>query len=226
VVAAVKPRLLDAFCCQGGASRGYADAGFDVVGVDLDPQPRYPYTFVQDDAVAFIREHGHEFDVIHASPPCQSYLNLTRANEAMGRNPQHADLIEATREALSATGKPWVIENVPNAPLIDPVRLCGTSFALPLRRHRHFESNLPITGLPCEHKRFTTPRYWTSWRPNGEHRLSTVVQVYGNAGGVEHWPAALGVDWMDRRGMAECLPPAYTQHVGAQIICQLEDVAA
>jgi len=221
----MKPRLLDAFCCQGGAGMGYSRAGFDVTGIDIDPQPRYPFPFIQGDAVAYIREHGAEYDAIHASPPCQHYLNLTRVNEAMGRNPSHPDLVAATRDALVATGRPWVIENIPGAPLIDPVRLCGTSFGLPLRRHRHFESNMPLTGTACQHRRFTEPRYWTGWRPNGEHRLSTVVQIYGNAGGSEHWPAALGIDWMDNAGLREALPPLFTAHVGAQLLDRLEAAA-
>jgi len=221
-----RPKLLDAFSGQGGATRGYQLAGFHVTGIDIDPQSRYiGDKFIQGDAVAYIREHGHEYDAIHASPPCQHYLNLTRVNEAMGRNPSHPDLVAATRGALNTTGRPWVIENIPGAPLIDPVRLCGTSFGLPLRRHRHFESNMPLTGVACQHRRFTEPRYWTGWRPNGEHRLSTVVQIYGNAGGSEHWPAALGIDWMDNAGMREALPPAYTTHIGAQLLARLEAAA-
>lgn len=214
-----RPILLDLFCCQGGAAKGYADAGFDVVGADITEQPRYPFEFHKADALTFLAEHWREFDAIHASPPCQGYLNLTRQNRAMGRTVEHGMLIGETREALRATGLPYVIENVADARLemVDPVRICGTALGLPLRRHRLFESNLPITGLACDHARFSEPKYWTSWRPNGEHRLSTVVQVYGNAGGREHWPAALGIDWMDAAGMVESVPPAYTAHIGTQV---------
>lgn len=202
---------------------GYHRAGFAVVGVDIAPQPNYPFEFHQGDALEFIREYGRQFDVIHASPPCQSYLNLTRVNAALGRTAAHPDLIAPTRDALFIVAGanrrviPWVIENVPNAPLRHPMRLCGTSFGLPLRRHRHFESNFDLTGPPCDHKRFTEKRYWTGWRPKGEHRLSTVVQVYGNAADKHEWPAAMGIDWATYDEIAEAIPPAYTEHVGGQL---------
>jgi DNA (cytosine-5)-methyltransferase 1 len=216
----MRPKLLDLFCCAGGASAGYARAGFDVTGVDIDPQPNYPYTFHQADALEFLAEHGHEFDVITASPPCQSYLSLGAVNKALGRAYDYPNLIGPTRELLIASGKPWVIENVQDArgSLIDPVRVCGTAFDLPIRRHRLFESNMPIAGIACQHSRFTEPKYWTSFRPNGEHRLSTVVQVYGNGGGVHEWPAAMGIDWMTRHELAEAIPPAYTEFIGRQLL--------
>lgn len=218
-----RPRLLDAYCKAGGASMGYSRAGFDVVGVDIEPQPHYPFAFHQGDAVAFIQEHGHGFSAIHASPPCQGYLNLTRLNDALGRSPDHPDLIAATRTALQATGRPYVIENVRDAAraLRASLMLCGTSFGLPLRRHRLFESNVLLMGLPCAHERFTEPRYWTSWRPNGEHRLATTVQVYGQAGGTEHWPAAMQIDWMTPDELREAVPPAFTEWVGAQLLAGL-----
>lgn len=186
------------------------------IATAINPQPRYPFEFVQADAIEYVKEQGHEFDAIHASPPCQSHLNLRKVNQALGRTDAHLDLIAPTRDALEATGLPYVIENVQDArpELVDPVRICGTAFNLPLRRHRLFESNVPIVGKACEHHRFTEPKFWTGWRPKGEHRLSTVVQVYGNAGGVEHWPAAMGIDWMDRHGLTEAIPPAYTEHIG------------
>lgn len=244
-----RPRLLDLFCCAGGAGMGYHRAGFEVVGVDIEPQPNYPFEFVQADALEELRRlkmggrsatsHAPsrtrggvyglaDFDAIHASPPCQSYLNLGAVNRALGRDYEHADLIAATRTLLIESGKPYVIENVEDAKreLVDPVRICGTGLGRPIRRHRLFESNVPLVGIACDHKRFTEPRYWTGWRPNGERRLSTVVQVYGNAGGREHWPAALGVDWMTAKEMTECVPPDYTDHLGAQLLAHLEQAAA
>ena len=220
-------RLLDLYSCQGGAAKGYADAGFEVVGVDIEPHPNYPYEFHQGDALEFVRAHGHEFDAIHASPPCQDYLNLGKVNRALGRDYEHPRLIAETRDALMATGLPWVIENVEDAKreLIDPVRICGTGLGRPLRRHRMFESNVPLVGVPCDHKAFDVPRYWTGWRPKGEHRLSTVVQIYGNAGGRHEWPAALGIDWMDWKGMVESVPPSYTEHIGRQLLEALEVAA-
>jgi DNA (cytosine-5)-methyltransferase 1 len=179
------------------------------------------------DALEFVNERGHDFDVIHASPPCQGYLNLGAVNRALGRAYDHPDNIGVMRFALQATGKPYVIENVADAKpqLVDPVRICGTALDLPIRRHRLFESNLPIRGLACAHHKYTEPKYWTGWRPKGEHRLSTVVQVYGNAGGREHWPAAMGIDWMTTDELTEAIPPAYTEHIGRQIFDALEVAA-
>ncbi|MGH3499826.1 MAG: DNA cytosine methyltransferase [Nocardioidaceae bacterium] len=214
-------RLLDLFSGAGGAAVGYARAGFEVVGVDIAPQPHYPYEFHQGDALASLVAHGHEYDVIHASPPCQSYLNLGAVNRKLGRTYAHRDYIAAVRALLEAAGSPWVIENVEGAPLNDPARVCGTGLELPLRRHRLFESNLPLEGVLCAHCRYTEPKYWTSWRPNGERRLSTVVQVYGNAGGREHWPAAMGIDWMTSAEMTEAIPPSYTEFIGAQLMDHL-----
>jgi DNA (cytosine-5)-methyltransferase 1 len=213
-----RPKLLDLFCCAGGAGAGYYRAGFDVVGIDIAPQPNYPFRFIQANALEYVAEHSDEFDAIHASPPCQSYLNLGAVNKKLGREYDHPDLVAATREALIRTGKPFVIENVENAPLRNPVKICGTGLHLPLRRHRMFESNAALSGIPCAHSRYTEPKYWTGWRPNGERRLSTVVQVYGNAGGTEHWPDAMGINWMSRKEMAEAIPPAYTEHIGRQLL--------
>lgn len=223
----MRPLLLDLFCGAGGAAVGYHRAGFDVVGVDIKPQPNYPFKFVQDDALEYLywRSNWAAIAAIHASPPCQSYLNLGSVNRKLGRSYNHPDLIGATRALLVTSGLPYVMENVEGAPLHNPVRICGTGLSLPLRRHRLFESNLEIVGVPCAHNKFTEPKYWTGWRPNGEHRLSTVVQVYGNAGGREHWPAAMGIDWMTSREMCEAIPPAYCQHIGAQLLEAMERAA-
>jgi DNA (cytosine-5)-methyltransferase 1 len=213
-------------------AKGYRRADFDVVGVDIAQQPNYPFDFCQGDALDVLRAGGiagwslRDFDMVHASPPCQGYTQLAAVNAKLGRESRHAKLIAPTREFLRAAGLPYVIENVVGSELIDPVRVCGTSFGLPIRRHRLFESNLPLVGTPCEHCRFTEPRYWTGWRPNGEYRLSTVVQVYGNAGGKHEWPAAMGIDWMTNDEMAEAVPPAYTEFIGRQLWTALEVKAA
>jgi DNA (cytosine-5)-methyltransferase 1 len=136
-------RLLDLFCGAGGAAMGYYRAGYtEIVGVDIHPQKRYPFTFVQGDALEYLAAHGHEFDLIHASPPCQAY---SRARMLQGND--HPDLVGPTRELLIASGKPYIIENVVGAPLINPIRLTGTMFGLLTVRPRLFESNLPIPML-------------------------------------------------------------------------------
>lgn len=234
-----QPILLDLYSCAGGMAKGYTDAGFSVFGVDIDPQPNYPYPFHQGDALAVLDQlasgagvlftdrdgttaevFGEQIQVRHASPPCQGYLNLGAVNRALGRRYEHEQLIGVTRDLLLASGGPYVIENVADArtQLLDPVRICGTGLGRPIRRHRLFESNLPLVGVACNHGAYAEPKYWTGWRPKGEHRLSTVVQIYGNAGGREHWPAALGVDWMTAKEMTECVPPSYAEHLGRQIL--------
>lgn len=223
-----RPVLVDLYCKAGGMTKGYQRAGFYVIGVDIEPQPNYcGDEFVRADVIDFlvaIRSSGwlQGIAAFHASPPCQHYLNLGAVNRAMGRTYDHPDLIDITRDLLMLTGKPYVIENGPDArkAMVDPVRICGTGLGLPLRRHRLFESTEPLEGVPCAHGRYSEPRYWTGWRPNGEHRLSTVVQVYGNAGGRSEWPAAMGIDWMTSAEMIEAIPPAYAEHVGRQLMAR------
>lgn len=128
VRALVRPLLLDLFCGAGGAAMGYYHAGFDIVGVDIEPQPRYPFTFHQGDALEFLTEYGHEFDAIHASPPCQRYSVASKSHN--GKAVKHPALIPATRQGLKKSQRPWVIENVIGAPLMEPIILCGTISAL------------------------------------------------------------------------------------------------
>lgn len=143
-----RPLLLDLFCGAGGAAMGYHRAGFDVIGVDLNPQPRYPFEFHQCDALEWLSYEQNEFDAIHASPPCQRYTALAKGNNA--NVDDYPDLIAPTRELLQETGLPYVIENVPSAPLRYPITLCGEMFGLSVIRHRLFESNLPL--LMCPHR--------------------------------------------------------------------------
>lgn len=214
----MRPRLLDLFCGAGGAGMGYHRAGFDVVGIDLHPQPNYPFPFVRADALEPPVDLS-AFDAIHASPPCQAHVSgMAAANAALGRTLEHVDLIPATRALLRSTGLPYVIENVEGSPLLAPVRLCATAFALPMYRHRLFESNLLLMGCECEHDRQREAKYWTSWRPNGEVRRAKVVQVYGQAAERHLWPDAMGIDWMTPDEMTQAIPPAYTEWLGRQLL--------
>ena len=193
---------------------GYHRAGFDVVGVDIDPQPRYPFKFHQGDALAFLMEYGDEFDVIAGSPPCQAYTN---AQKIMGK--RHPNYIDSTRTLMQLTGKLWVIENVPGAPLREPIELCGAMFGLGTYRHRLFESNIPLeTPTHPAHVARTTKMGRTP--VDGEF-----MHVVGNFSGVDKAKAAMGIDWMNE-GLWESLPPAYTEHIGRQIMAQIEERVA
>lgn len=185
---------------------GYARAGFEVVGVDINPQPRYPFEFHQGDALEYLRQHGYEFDAIHASPPCQAHSAMTRLTSTK----EHPDLIPETRRLLVATGKPWIIENVPGSPLIDPITLCGTSFKMEVARHRNFESNTRLTGVgKCSHKGLSLYTVLTrSCRPCGDIRAKSSHDI---------GKRAMGVDWMTQAELGEAIPPAYTEYLGLQL---------
>jgi DNA (cytosine-5)-methyltransferase 1 len=209
-----RPRLLDLFCGAGGAAVGYYRAGFDVVGVDVKPQPRYPFEFIRVDATLVLaswRDGGEAwkgpFDAIHASPPCQRYSAITPA----GNRGDHPDLLGDVRDLLGETGLPWVIENVPGAPLRPDLKLCGCMFGLPnLKRERWFETSWYAFGLrqPCDHK------------------PGDVISVTGTGGGTGHtraasvadWRRSMGISWMVTSELTQAIPPAYTEHIGLQLI--------
>jgi DNA (cytosine-5)-methyltransferase 1 len=206
-------RLLDLFSGAGGAAAGYAAAGFTVLGVDNTPQPRYPHDFVEADALDFVARYGHQFDAIHASPPCQGYSLLQGRHSTANTHPK---MIPAVRAALRATGRPYVIENVVGAPLFSPVRLCGEMFGLGVIRHRLFESNVPL--LQPEHR----PHRGRvrGWR-HGAWVDGPYVQVHGSGGGKATLPeasAAMGIDWMTLPELVQAIPPAYTQCVGDDVV--------
>ncbi len=214
-------RILDLFCGAGGASVGYHRAGFTVVGVDIEPQPHYPYEFHQLDVLTLDPDDLLDHDAVHSSPPCQAHSTQTQDKS------KHVDLIPATRDLLAASGVPYVIENVEGARrrLIEPVRLCGSSFGLDVRRHRYFETNWPLEGLPCDHA-WQTPRF----RSLGiaQHRagqLATVVGVHGHINYPGEFPlrcAAMDIDWMTNDELVQSIPPAYTEHIGQQLMNHLK----
>lgn len=243
-----RPLLLDLCCCEGGAAMGYFLAGFDVVGVDREPRfaKRYPFEFHAADALEFVREHGHEFDAIHASWPCQAYTIATAGN--LPARDKYDRLIEAGRDALEATGLPWVMENVEGAraELRDPVMLCGRMFdlraededgyPLVLNRHRLFESNVHLAAPehPTHGSEQVAGVYGgarRSSKPGATPADDRHAARYERHGG--YVPRSkrvqqqlLGIDWMTVKGMQESLPPAYTQHVGAQLIQHVGRAAA
>ena len=207
-------RLLDLYCKAGGASKGYQLAGFEVVGVDIKKQKRYPYEFIQADCLELMKdmEFLKSFDVIAASPPCQTHSITQHLRNAQGRSTDKVDLIPQTREALIASGKPYVIENVPGSPLINPIQMCGSYFGLKVRRHRKFESNLPIVGSPCKHKEQGKPvGVYGSMKdeiPKGGHTAKTIEEAR----------EAMGIDWMIWGELVEAIPPVYTQEIGKQLL--------
>lgn len=214
----MRPRLLDLFCGAGGASKGYQRVGFYVVGVDIKPQPRYcGDEFYQADALTFPLTG---FDAIHASPPCQGFLNEHfRVTPSGHIRRDHPLLISPIRDLMLETGVPYVIENIESARrhMRSPMTLCGTSFGLPLRRHRCFEMSFMVLALDCAH--LVEPKYPTQFRPKtGQHPLACHVQVYGNGKGAQHWPDAMGIDWMRREELTQAIPPAYTEYIGKQLI--------
>lgn len=213
-----RPRLLDLCCGAGGCSAGYARAGFDVTGLDIEWQPNYPYRFIRGDLLdvepAEVKRH---YDVVVASPPCQAY---SRMHGSTG-----PDLIALTRDLLERTGLPYVIENVPGAPLHNPVVLCGSMFGLDVRRHRLFETNWPILVPPCTHGYQAAEKY--DLYDHGKAYRSGIVHAFGSGGGkaAEHWAEAMGIDWMTRDEMTQAIPPAYTKFIGDQLLSQLRRAA-
>ena len=208
-------RLLDLFCGAGGAAVGYHRAGFDVVGVDINPQPNYPFRFVQADAVEFLDRllAGGTFewiglgviDAIHASPPCPYYANVTRWR---GNPDDHPALIEPVRQRLHAAGVPWVIENVRTPELNADLMLCGSMFDLPVRRHRYFQTSgwAPFQLLPpCRHRATDLPFMHKNERAYAD---------------------ALGCPWMTNVEGRDAIPPAYTEWIGRQLADHIEGRAA
>lgn len=217
------PKLLDLFCGAGGAGTGYHQAGFDVVGVDIEPQPDYPFTFVQGDALLYLSRYFRNFDAVHASPPCQASTALTKGTNA-GR--VYVNLIPATRDLLAQIGRPSVIENVQGSDLRRDLTLCGEMFGLGVIRHRYFEVSGFNATQPVHKPHRGRVRGWR----HGAYHDGPYVAVYGDGGGkgsVSEWQAAMGIDWTDdRKAIAEAIPPAYTELIGRQLLAHIEREAA
>lgn len=215
-----KPKLLDLFCGAGGCAAGYALAGFDVVGVDHRPQPRYPFRFLQADAM-IIELDG--YDVVHASPPCQAYSRTKSVHKK-----KHPELVPAIRQRLQENGALWVIENVPGAPLLSPAIVCGLALGCRVKRHRLFESSDLLFGTVCPkgHKGPSVDVTGHSFHWNGGWK--GWVTVYGGGAPryqdnrrratVEQAALAMGIDWMTRDELSQAIPPAYTEFIGKQLI--------
>ena len=227
----MRPRLLDLFCGAGGAAVGYHRAGFDVVGVDSRPQPRYPFEFFQADALEFVAAHGQEFDAIHASPPCQRFSRAVFTRDFKDR---HQDLLGPVRQLMPA-GTPWVIENVDGAPMRAPaIRLCGLMFGLKVFRHRWFESSVLLLS-PCH-----SPHTGKKIGKDGmscvcghgggvSRRMRKQITAHHGHGGQQSkadWEAAMGIDWMTRDELSQAIPPAYTEYVGKQLLAVLDTTPA
>ena len=209
-------RVLDAFCCAGGAGAGYHRAGFDVTGIDIVARPNYPHTFIQGDAVDYIRAHGHEYDLIHTSPPCQSKCALTvGTNASRGWGGEHVDLVAPTRAALEAAGRPYVIEQPDGkADVRKDISLCGEMFGLGVLRHRNFELGGWSMPRPVHVKHRGRVRGWR----HGAYFDGPYVAAYGSGGGkasIAEMQAAMGIGWTDvREELTEAIPPAYTELIG------------
>jgi len=206
-------KLLDLFCGAGGASMGYAMAGFEVTGIDVKHGRRYPFEYIRGDVRDYLhKDFLDQFEVIAASPPCQTHSSTKHLRVAQGKSTDKIDMIPEVREALIASGKPYVIENVPGAPLINPIQLCGSAFGLKVRRHRLFESNLKLQGTACFHKEQGRPvGIYGSMRdeiPGGGQTAKTMPEA----------ERAMGIDWMIWGELVESIPPAYTKFIGEQLI--------
>jgi len=211
----MKPKLLDLFAGAGGAGKGYMDAGFDVTGIDIEPQPDYPGEFIQSDALAYLAAHGHEYDAIHASPPCQASSALSKGTN---KGKYYLNLIPATRALLALQNKPTIIENVQGSDLRRDLTLCGEMFGLAVIRHRYFELG-GWAAIPTPHK---PHRGRVAGYRHGEWFDGPYFAVYGEGGGkgtVKQWQDAMDMRWTsNRKSIAEAIPPAYTRFIGGQLM--------
>ena len=225
--AGTRPRVLDLFCHRGGMAMGYHLAGFDVVGVDLDAScaEEYPFTFVHGDAIEYLLAHGHEYDIVHGSPPCQAYTPLNAYNHKI-----YPDLIAPTRTAMQAIGRPYVIENVEAArpEMVNPVMLCGPMFGLRMYRHRLFEASFPLAPPP--HLAHVARCSRNGYLPTPERPFMTITGGRHSKAWQRAAAEAMGTPWITTiRGVCEAIPPAYAKHIGQAalaMLAQAPEVAA
>lgn len=210
-------KVLDLFSSAGGGAMGYHRAGFEIVGVDIAPQPRYPFEFHQADAFAYLAEHHTEFDAFDASPECRDHTALTSRAGLKGTGWQLAEI----RRMLEEIGKPYIIENVPGAPMRKDVVLCGGMFGLRTYRHRWFESNVPL--IAPEHPKHVIRTSTRRRRQNWDAGLH--VSVTGDVG-TYVGRQAMGIEWMTGNELSQAIPPAYTEHLGRQLMAYLNGACA
>lgn len=224
-----RPRILDLFCGAGGAAMGYYRAGFDVVGIDINPQPRYPFEFHQADAMDVMQDPetiAHLYDAVHASPPCQLYSMANNIHQH-----DHPDLVPETQRLLRMTGLPYVIENVPGAPLDHPYLICGLALGCNVKRHRLFETNFPMLVPSCP------PGHPGDWLLVFGHTVLERGHQIGRTEkggpiirrkhvGTDRGREAMGIDWMTRDELSEAIPPAYTEYVGGWLMQHLKATVA
>lgn len=227
-----KPLLLDLCCCGGLASIGYVQAGFDVVGVDINHQPNYPYTFIQANALDIIADLNflRQFDAIHASPPCQKASRSTAPQRAAGK--VYADIIAPVRDALAACGLPYVIENVPEAPIRADIVLHGYNFGLKVLRRRHFELGNWFTltpgGLGARSGTVVAGDYCTIYGKQGYRKSRKCAPgwrpKFDQGSGMATWHYAMGVPpdfkYLDVE-LSEGIPPAFTRFIGGLLLDHL-----
>lgn len=227
----MKPKLLDTYCCAGGCSKGFTDAGFDVYGIDIDPQPDYPYPFFQGDAIEALRRllrgegiaflngetlYLRDFAAIHASPPCQAF-SLASLWQGVEKRAEHPDLVDETRELLDVTGLPYTMENVEGSPLRRDLVLCGEMFGLRVHRHRVFELGGWFAMQPRH-----APHHLKGARDNCHIEDGHARQVVGNYADHADASDAMGIDWMSRKSLTQAIPPAYTEFIGDQLLIYVE----
>lgn len=207
-------KALDLFCGAGGASMGIYLAGYEVTGVDISHQPNYPFNFIKADAVEYLEELLEsriiDYDFIWASPPCQAYTWSAKKHVNAGK--EYPDLVDIIRELLIKTGKPYIIENVPGAPLNNPVVLCGTMFPdLKVFRHRLFESNFPlVVEMQCSHAGHKA----METRKSGGDFYTVAGHFVGTT---EEWGNAMGIEWMKKKELTQAIPPDYAYYLVSQI---------